>query len=555
MELRDYQQEAYDETLKKFEQTDTALCVMATGLGKTIYFSHIVDHFRKTGRIMVIAHREELIFQAQDKIQRITDTEADIEMGADWAGSGWTKSEIVVSTVQTQVAGRLGGRMTRFPYDEFSLLVVDEAAHAPAATYRKVIDYYKQNKNLKVLGVTAVPDRHDGLAMGQIFSEVAYEYGIRDGIDDGWLVAIEQQSVFVSSLDYSNVKSQAGDLNGKDLAKVLEFEENLHAIASPTIELTGDKKTLIFAASVVQAERLTEIINRHKPGSARFVHGKTPKEIRRGVVSDYAVNKFQYLLNVGVFVEGFDDDSIQCVVLARPTKSRSLYTQQVGRGTRVLESVNVDQYDDAVERREAIAKSGKKTLTVLDFVGNAGRHKLMTAADILGGKYDDDVVELAARNAEKESAATGKPVDVATELQAAEREIAKRQADREEAAWRDKVKLRAFFSTAKVNPFDILDVNPVREVAWHKGKPPTKKQLEYLKGKGVDTDGMGFTHAKQVIDTLWKRQQDGKATFKQTKVLIKYKYDTTNMTFGEAGKLIGQLARNGWRRPYGKKGA
>ena len=548
MRMRPYQIEAYDETLKKFEQTDTALIVVATGLGKTIIFSHLVDYYRKLGRVMVIAHREELIFQAQDKIQRITDYEADVEMGDNWAGSGWSKSEVVCSSIQTQIAGRLGGRMTRFKPEEFSLLVIDEAHHAPAVTYRRVIDYYKQNPSLKVLGVTATPDRKDGKAMGQIFSEVAYQYDIRDGIDDGWLVPIEQQSVFVKSLDYSEIKTTAGDLNGKELATVLEFEENLHAIASPTIELTGDKKTLVFAASVAQAERLTEIINRHKPATARFVYGKTPKEIRREMFKAYAGHKFQYLVNVSVATEGFDDPDIECVVLARPTKSRSFYTQMVGRGTRPLEGL-VDPFDDAVERREAISTSRKPALEVIDFVGNAGRHKLMTAADILGGKYDDEVVELAARNAEKESAATGKPVDVATELQAAEREMAKRQADREDAVWRDKITLRATYSTAKVNPFNVLDVNPVREVAWHKGKPPTTKQLAYLHLKGVDSDGMGYTHASQVIDGLFKRQKAGKPTYKQTKQLYKRGIDTTKITFEEAGKMMGELANNRWRTP------
>jgi len=256
MPLRPYQQEAYDCTLAKFEQTDTALAVMATGLGKTVYFSHLANHFRKSGRVMILAHREELIFQARDKVKLICDVKADVEMGEMWASRDFFSSDIVISTIQTQCAGRDGGRMHRFDPAQFSLLVIDEAHHTPAKTYKRVINYYRQNKKLKVLGVTATPDRTDKKAMGQIFEEVAYAYDIRDGIDDGWLVPITQQSVYVKSLDYSNVRTVAGDLNGKDLADILEFEENLHAIASPTVELTGDKKTLIFTASVGQAEQV-----------------------------------------------------------------------------------------------------------------------------------------------------------------------------------------------------------------------------------------------------------------------------------------------------------
>jgi superfamily II DNA or RNA helicase len=548
MKLRDYQQEAYDNTIKTLETADSAICVMATGLGKTVFASHIVDHFIKSGRVMFAAHREELIFQGQEKMEAVTGHRADIEMGEHWATNGFLKSPIVVTTIQSQIAGREEARMERFTPNDFSLLLIDEAHHAISSSYKKVIDYYKQNPNLKVLGLTATPDRHDGLAMGQVFKEVAYEYNIRDGIDDGWLVPIEQQSVFVDSLDYSGVKSQAGDLNGKELAQVLEFEENLHAIADPTVRLTGDKKTLIFAGSVIQAERMTEIINRHKPGSARYVTGKTPKEVRRDMFKDYAEQRFQYLLNVGVATEGFDDPGIRCVVLARPTKSRSLFVQMVGRGTRPLGGL-VDQWDDAVERRDAISKSEKPSVEIIDFVGNAGRHKLITTADILGGNYEDEVVELAAKNAAEKSARTGKPADIATELQQAEREYARRRREEEEALWRNKVKLRARFSTAKINPFDVLDVNPCQIHSWHKDKPPTKKQIDWLKAKGVDVAGMNFDHARQTIDELYRRQQEGKPTYKQTKQLYKRGIDTTKITFEQASKMMGELANNRWQTP------
>lgn len=550
MKLRPYQKEAYDATLAKFEKTDTALCVMATGLGKTIYFAHIVDHFRKTGRIMVLAHREELIFQAQDKMKKITGVEADVEMGDLWSGgSFFFPTDIVVSTIQTHNAGREQKRMERFDPHTFSLLVIDEAHHAPADSYKRVIDYYRQNKNLKVLGVTATPDRHDKKAMGQIFDEVAYQYDIRDGIDDGWLVPIEQQSVFVDSLDYSAIKTTAGDLNGKQLAEVLEFEENLHAVADPTVKLVGEKKCLVFAASVVQAERLTEIFNRHKPGSARYVTGKTPKETRRRMFEEFTDGSFQFLVNVGVLTEGYDEPSIECIVLARPTKSRSLFCQMVGRGTRVLTEVDIDQFGDAVERRDAIAKSGKTALEVIDFVGNAGKHKLMTTADILGGKYDDDVVELASKNAAEQSDREGKPVDIAGELEQAMREIARSRAEAEDAVWRDQIKLRAKFSTAKINPFDVMDVNPVREVPWHKDRQPSQKQLDFLKKNGVNIEGMNYTNIKLVIDTIFRRREEGKPSYKQTKQLFSRGIDCTEITFEEAGKMMGELVQNHWQTP------
>jgi superfamily II DNA or RNA helicase len=548
MNLRPYQEEAYHCTLEKFETVDTALCVFATGLGKTVYAAHLINHFRKTGRIMMLAHRAELIYQAGNHIKNICDVQSDIEMGSEWATDFDTfKADVVVSTVQTQIAGRDGGRMTRFNPQEFSLLIIDEAHHAPAITYKRIIEYYKQNPELKILGLTATPDRTDKKAMGQIFDEVAYSYDIRDGIDEGWLVPIEQQSVFVNNLDYSSVKTTAGDLNGKDLANVLEFEEILHGIADPTVQLTGERKTLIFAASVAHAERLTEIINRHKSGKARFVCGTTPKEIRRDMFKEFAEKKFQYLVNVGVATEGFDDPGIECVVMARPTKSRTLYAQMAGRGTRPLPGI-VDLYDSVVERREAIADSEKPHLEIMDFVGNAGRHKLVTSADILGGNYSYEVVELAKKNAERDSAEKKKPVDIATELQKAEREIAKRFREAEEAIARDHLLLRAKYSTAKINPFNVLDIDPKREAPWHKDRPPSQKQRAYLEKMGVNTDGLRFTHASQIIDNLIKRRENEVCTYKMAKCLQKQGYDTTEMPFKKAGMLIGALVKAKWQK-------
>lgn len=553
MILRPYQQEAYDCTLEKFKAVDTALCVLATGLGKTVYAAHLINHFRQFGRILMLAHRAELIYQADNHIQEICEVESDIEMGSEWATTFEVfKSDVVISTVQTQIAGREGGRMTRFDPHEFSLLIIDEAHHAPAATYKRIIEYYKQNPELKILGLTATPDRTDKKAMGQIFEEVAYAYDIRDGIDEGWLVPIEQQSVFVKGLDYSSVKTKysetdESDLNGKDLAKVLEFEENLHGIADPTVQLTGDKKTLIFAASVVHAERLTEIINRHKPDSARFVCGTTPKEIRRGMFKDFANKKFQYLVNVGVATEGFDDPGIECVVMARPTKSRTLYAQMAGRGTRPLPGI-VDLHPGVVERREAIANSSKTHLEIMDFVGNAGRHKLVTSADILGGRYTDEVVDLAKKNAEEDSNKNKKPVDIVTELQKAEREIAKKHQEQEDAIARDHLKLRAKYSTAKINPFNVLDIDPKKEKPWHKDRIPTKGQVTYLEKCGVAIDGLTFTHASQIIDTMIKRREQGVCTYKQARCLQKSGYDTTEMDFQRASKIIGALAMVKWQK-------
>lgn len=560
MELRPYQREAVQRTHEEFLKHSSVLTVMATGLGKTVYFSHVTKDFLPHGRAMMVAHREELIYQGRDKMAAVTGVHADVEMGQSWAHRGYFKSEIVVSSVQTLNAGRGAlGRMEDFKPDEFSLLIIDEAHHATAASYRRVIDYFKQNPKLKILGVTATPDRMDEEALGKVFYSVAFEYDIRDGINDGWLVPISQQAVYVKDLDLSGVKTTAGDLNGRELAEVLEFEENLHAVAHPTVELCKDRKTLIFAASVAQAERLAEIINRYQSNAAKFVHGGTPKEIRRRMFSDYAERKFQYLVNVGVATEGFDDPDVEVVVMARPTKSRCLYTQMAGRGTRpaaaIAHKLGKLNDDDADGRKRLIGYSQKPRVEIIDFVGNSGKHKLVHAADILGGNYDDDIVARAKKNLET----AGKPADVMTELAKAEKEIKKERSRKDEAAVRERIRIRAQYSTAAINPFDIFDMEPSREPAWHKGKPATHKQIETLRKFGIDPSGpvqgedgnayLSFSHAKQLLDATFQRIRERKCSFKQATFLRKRGIDPDNISFEAAGKVITAFQKNGWRKP------
>jgi superfamily II DNA or RNA helicase len=549
IKARPYQSEAVDGIHAQLGQNRSTLLVMATGLGKTIVFAHVVKAYMDWGRVMVLAHREELLGQAWRQLKAVTGCEADTEMGEYRANAyGAFRSRIVVSTIQTQIAGMGGkGRMTKFKPDEFSLVVIDEAHHSAAKSYRRVIDYYSQNPKLKVLGVTATPDRADEKALGAIFDSVAYEFDIRDGIEDGWLVPISQQSVYVQGLDYSSVRTTAGDLNGADLARVLEFEETLHRIASPTIELCGNKKTLIFAASLAQAERLTEILNRHKPDSAKWVHGGTPKEMRRDLFPEYAAGGFQYLVNVGVATEGFDEPSIEVVVMARPTKSRSLYAQMCGRGTRVLPGL-IEEVEGPERRKAIIAASAKPLLEVIDFVGNCGRHRIITLADILGGNYDDKIIERAKCNAEKKSADTGIPVDVIEELEIAEWQLEKEKRETAEVSRRQQLKLRAQYSTAKVNPFDVYGIEPWRERAWHKGRQPTEKQTAFLERSGVDVSGLSFTHAQQLIKKLIDQRQKDGCSYKQAKILARYGYDPAETGFEEAKALISTIAENGWKR-------
>lgn len=521
------------------------LTVMPTGTGKTVLFAFVAKHWidNDLGRVLVMAHREELIFQARAKIEQVTGEVPDVEMADSRADMGGyhAKSKVVITSVQTMCRE---SRHSRFDPSDFTLLIIDEAHHATAASYRKVIDHFSQNPNLKILGVTATPDRADEQALGQIFESVAFEYSIQDAIEDGWLVPIEQQFVMVEGLDLSGVRTTAGDLNEGDLTRIMETEENLHGIVDPTIQLAGDTPTLVFASSVDHADRMAEIFNRHRPESAVCLHGKTPREERRDKLRAFSRGEYQYLCNCGLFLEGFDETSIGVVAMARPTKSRALYAQAVGRGTRPLPGI-VDGLEDSEARRLAIGHSRKPNVLVLDFVGNSGRHKLVSTADILGGNYDDNVIELAGNLARKKSA-RGESSDMLGELKAAQEQI-EAEARRRRAA----VVAKANFRAQSVNPFDVFDLTPKREPGWHKGRKPTDKQvatLQKFKVPQKDIDGLSFCGASQLLDTLIARMKNNQCTYKQAALLRKHGY-STDVSMKEATGIIDALAKNHWRRP------
>ena len=544
MNLRPYQSAASDAIFAEWREKDSTLVVLPTGGGKTILFADVIRRMFPR-RALVLAHREELIFQARDKIQRVTGLQADVEMGEYRAESGlFQAARVVVSTIQTQCSGGDGGgRMGKFDPARFGVLIIDEAHHATSPSYRRVIDYYRTNPALKVLGVTATPDRTDEEALGQVFQSVAFDYDVLDAINDGWLVPIEQQMVHVEGLDYSSIRTTAGDLNGGDLAAVLEAEKNLHQMASASVAILGQRRALVFNASVKAAETTAEILNRHRPGMAAWVCGNTEREERRRILADFAAGKLQVVCNCGVLTEGFDDPGVEVVIMGRPTKSRSLYSQMVGRSTRPLPGV-VDGPETSDERRAAIAASAKPSCLVVDFVGNAGRHKLITSADILGGKVSEEAMELARARTLK----AGGPVNMTEALAEAEEDLKKReQARLAEAARRAQLVATARFTTQAVDPFDVLSIDPVKSRNADDCRQLTEKQRSLLAKQGINPDKVSFSEGKRLVAEIFRRWDGKLCSFKQAKVLRKYGYDT-DVSFAEASATIDALAKNGWRK-------
>lgn len=550
MKLRPYQEQAKTCVLNEWSELCSTLVVKPTGTGKTILFAAIIDAMQPK-RAMVIAHREELIFQARDKIHALTGLECGIEMGDLYVNNSlFGDTPVVISTIQTQSSNRGDRkRMSRFKPIDFGVLVIDEAHHATADTYRSLINYYKTNNpQIKILGVTATPDRSDEEALGQVFESVAFDYEILDAIQDGWLVPIQQQFVHIDGLDFSRVKTTAGDLNGADLAEVMESENNMQGVAGASIPIIGDRRSIVFTASVKQAEMLASIFNRHRPGMAEWICGATNRDARREVLARFETGKVQVVVNCAVLTEGFDNPGVEVIVMARPTKSRALYAQMAGRSTRPLPGL-VDGLATKEERCDAISASPKPCCLIVDFVGNSGRHKLMSAADILGGKVSDMALEKAVEKAKK----LGRAVRM-DEMLEEEQEILEEQARkaeerrRQQEAARAKLVANVQYTVKHVNPFDTLDIMPVRERGWDSGKTLSEKQKGLLLRQGINPDGMPYAQSRQLIAEIFRRWDQKLCTIGQAKVLKRFGYETKDMKFADARQLLDRLSKNRWRK-------
>ena len=591
MKLRNYQIRAVDAIFEAWQKFRSVLVVLPTGCGKTVVFASVIKRLltepvigdrclmigeeensnrespatnHPAKRVVVLAHREELVTQARDKITAIVpEADVQVEMAdfkvADYFGK---KADVVVSTVQTQCAGAEDSRrMAKFNPSEFAAVVIDEAHHATARSYRECIDHYCQNDNCRVLGVTATPDRADETALGNVFDAVAFEYTVTDAIEDGWLVPIRQKLVKVESLDFSGVSTSAGDLNSAELAEVMEDERNLHGIVAPVLEICKGKRTILFASSVKHAQRISDIINRGlgedrawtsmdydepRKGDgmrADWICGATTKEDRRTKLKAFKEGKIDILCNVGVLTEGFDDAGVEVVVMARPTQSRALYAQMAGRATRPSAKIASQLGEGPNEeckmkseewRRKLIADSDKPSCLIVDFVGNSGRHKLVTTLDILGGKdIDEEAIRTRARKI-IESSPDG--VNTAEAIAKARKEIEERNI--REAKRREFIKASAKFVEIEVDPFNIYDLPPVERMANDRTRRLSLKQEMILRTRlHVDPQQLGYARSNQLLQEFFRRANSGLASLPQSKLLKRFGIDVP-LRSDEAKRII-----------------
>jgi ATP-dependent helicase IRC3 len=329
VQLRPYQKEALDAIVtSQSNGISRQLVVLPTGAGKTILFSHLPIVKPDSLPMLVLAHRSELLDQARAKISASNPhLTVEIEQAERKAG----KVDVVVASVAT--LGRNGTpRILEYPKDYFKSIVIDEAHHAAAQTYRRIVDYFDSPF---LLGVTATPQRSDNTRLIDVFQEIVYYKSIQDLIADGYLCPLVGYRVKTTT-DISGVEIQNGDYNQSQLEDQINTPERNDSIVSAYIDLANLSKAIVFASGVAHARDLAASFAKHKI-NVRVIVGTTPADERSQILSDFSSGKVRVLVNVGVLTEGFDEPSLETIIIAKPTRSTLLYTQIVGRGTRIFD--------------------------------------------------------------------------------------------------------------------------------------------------------------------------------------------------------------------------
>lgn len=315
-----YQVEAYDAIVRTLATHRSCLSVLATGLGKTVIAAMLAKQW--DGRVLFLAHRDELCDQARGALEAITGEFVDLEKAEYYAGN----ARIVVGSTPT-----LHKRKERFGPNHFGLIIVDECHRYLSPTFRAVVEYFS---GAKVAGITATPDRTDEKALGQLFEEVAYVMDITDGIDAGYLVPVRATRVTLGEIELDGVSKSGDDLVAAQLDE--QMLKAVEGMVAKTLELEPDRQGIFFGPGVRTAEYFMQKMNALRSGSCAFVHGGTEPLERKRLVADYRAGVYRYMANCAVFTEGFDAPSTDLIIMGRPTLSRSLYAQCLDATTEIL---------------------------------------------------------------------------------------------------------------------------------------------------------------------------------------------------------------------------
>ena len=516
-ELRSYQKEAVASILSEWEcGHKKTLLVLPTAAGKTVCFVNVADRQVKKGRReLLLAHRGELLDQAADKVMEITGTPVAVEK----AESSSRDSMLPITVASIQTISR-PDRLEKFPEDHFQDIIVDEAHHCMSDTYQRVLQHFPK---ANVLGVTATPDRADQKSLGEYFDSKAYEYTMMAAVKDGYLCPVKAQMVPLK-LSLKDVNISNGDFAAGAVGNALE--PYLEQIATEMEKYCKDRKTVVFLPLIAISQKFCEILKDHGFNAAE-VNGNSPD--RAEILDDFSNGRYNVLCNSMILTEGWDCPSVDCVLVLRPTKIRSLYVQMVGRGMRL--------------------SPGKKDLLLLDFLWLTERHDLCRPSPLVS--KDENI----AKKIDEKLQDPDEAFDLMEAEEEAERDIL---TERETALARQLEEMRQ--RKAKlVDPLqyalsiaaeDLTTYEPT--FTWEMA-PPSEKQLKFLEKRGIFPEAVECAgKATLLIDRLIRRQEEGLATPKQIRLLERYGFRKVGTwSFDAASNMISRVASCNWNIPRG----
>lgn len=513
MDLRPYQKEAKAAIFEEWDKgVKKTLIVLPTGCGKTIVFAKVSeDCVRRGDRVLIMAHRGELLDQAADKIGKATGLACATEKAEQSCLGSWFR--ITVGSVQTLMREK---RLNQFPSDYFNTIIIDEAHHSLSDSYQRVLEHFS---DAHILGVTATPDRGDMRNLGECFESLAYEYTLPKAIKEGYLSPIKALTLPLQ-LDLSGVTMQTGDFKAGDVATALD--PYLYQIADEMVQHCAERKTVVFLPLVKTSQKFRDILT-EKGFKAAEVNGGSRD--RAEVLAAFDRGDYNVLCNSMLLTEGWDCPSVDCIVVLRPTKIRSLYSQMVGRGTRL--------------------HPGKDHLLLLDFLWHTERHELCHPAHLIC--ENEEVAQQMTENLET----AGCPIDLETaEKTAAEDVIAQREESLakqlSEMKRRKKKLVDPLQFEMSIQAEDLSGYVPA--FGWEMA-PPSDKQKATLEKLGIlpdEIDNAG--KAGKLLDRLDKRRAEGLTTPKQIRCLEKYGFQHVGTwPFETAKHMIDRIAAAGWR--------
>ena len=517
IELRPYQQEARDAVWREWNTGRAkTLLVMVTGGGKTIIFARIIaDCVTKGERVLVLAHRGELLDQAADKLEKSTGLKCSVEKADQTCLGSWYR--VTVGSVQSLMRS---SRLEKFAPDYFDTIIVDEAHHVLSDGYQRVMEHFS---GARVLGVTATPDRGDMRSLGQFFDSLAYEYTLPRAIKEGYLCKIKALTIPLN-IDLTSVHIQSGDYSLGEVGTALD--PYLEQIASEMKNLCMNRKTVVFLPLIKTSQKFRALLEKHGFRAAE-VNGDS--EDREQILKDFDAGKYNVLCNSMLLTEGWDCPSVDCIVVLRPTKVRSLYVQMIGRGTRLSE--------------------GKDHLLLLDFLWMTTRHELCRPAHLIceneevAQKMTENLCDNPEMAIDLEEAEKQAEMDV---VAAREEALAKQL---QEMRHRKRKLVDPLQFEMSIAAEDLVSYVP--SFGWETA-PMSDKQRDQLEKAGIFPDEIdSYGKANKILERVYERRGQGLATPKQIRFLEGRGFKRVGTwSFDSAKSMIDRIAVNSWRVPY-----